>query len=65
MKGMFIRMLIAAVCVVAFWYMFPAFLAILGVSLNGNLETLLKGAIAIVAIWYVFWGPSTWPTWGP
>ncbi len=65
MRGIFIRMLIAAVCVVAFWYMFPAFLGILGVALNGNLTILLKGAIAIVAIWYVFWGPALPAPWGP
>jgi len=63
-RGLFIRLLVAAVCVVAFYLVLPPFLHILGFSLNGDLMVIVKVVVALVALWYVFWGPSNWP-WAP
>ncbi len=58
MASLFIRMLIAAVMVVLLFLALPAFLHILGVTMNGDLITIMRVCVAAVALWYVFFGPK-------
>ena len=57
--AIFVRLLIAALLYVGLILAIPAFVAILGWSLDGNWQTLLKVACGAVAVWYVLYGRPT------
>jgi hypothetical protein len=57
MPSWVIRLLIAALTVVALHLVLPAFLHILGVSMNSDLQTIVDVTVAVIAIWYVWFGP--------
>lgn len=54
--AIFVRLLIAALIFVGLNLAIPAFVGILGFSLDANWRTLLQVACAAVAIYYVFFG---------
>lgn len=58
MKAFFWRIIYAAVCFVLFWWIFPLFLSVIGVSIPGNLLELVKVCTAAIAIIYVLFGDS-------
>ena len=58
-----LRILIAAVMVLALLAVLPAFLHIIGFSMSGDLETIFKVVVAIGAICYVVWGPPVPRPW--
>jgi hypothetical protein len=57
---------IAALFVVAFFYILPLFLDVVfeSASLDGSLMALLRALVGFGAIAYVIWGPQKWP-WAP
>ena len=54
--AIFVRILIAALIFVGLTLVIPAFVGILGFSIDGNWQILIKVACAAVAIYYVFYG---------
>ncbi len=54
--ALFIRLIIAALIFVGLRLVIPAFVGILGFSLDGNWRILIQVACAAVAIYYVFYG---------
>ena len=58
MKSFFLRMLIAAVFVLALLAALPAFLHILGFGMSGDIYTLFRIVVAVAAVVYVIWGPA-------
>lgn len=57
MRNLFIRMLIAVVCVVILFALLGPVLNILGFPLSGDLLTIFRIVVAVIAIWYIVWGP--------
>lgn len=57
MRNIFIRMLIAVVCVVILFALIGPVLEILGFPLTGNLNTIFRIVVAVIALWYIVWGP--------
>lgn len=57
MRNIFIRMLIAVVCVVILFALLGPVLNILGFPLSGDLLTIFRIVVAVIAIWYIVWGP--------
>jgi uncharacterized membrane protein YvlD (DUF360 family) len=58
MRNVFIRMLIAVICVVILFALLGPVLNILGFPLSGDLYTIFRIVVAVVALWYIVWGPS-------
>lgn len=58
MRAMLWRMLYAAICFVLFWWIFPMFLDVLGVSPVNSLLVLIRACTAAIAILYVLFGPD-------
>lgn len=63
MPNIFWRLAIAAICYVFFIWLTPLFLAVIDVSIEGDLWTLLRALAAACAIAYVIWGRHVYP-WG-
>lgn len=57
MRNLFIRMLIAVVCVVVLFALLGPVLNILGFPLTGDLLTIFRIVVAVIALWYIVWGP--------
>lgn len=57
MRNIFIRMLIAVVCVVVLFALLGPVLSILGFPLSGDLLQVFRIVVAVVAIYYIVWGP--------
>ncbi len=57
MKSFFLRMLIAAVFVLALLAAVPPFLHIIGFDMSGDVFTLFRIVVAVAALVYVVWGP--------
>lgn len=57
MRNLFIRMLIAVVCVVILFALLGPVLNILGFPLSGDLLTIFRIVVAVIALWYIVWGP--------
>jgi hypothetical protein len=57
MRNIFIRMLIAVVCVVILFALLGPVLNILGFPLGGDLLTIFRIVVAVIALWYIVWGP--------
>lgn len=58
MRNIFIRMLIAVVCVVILFALLGPVLNILGFPLTGDLLTIFRIVVAVIALWYIVWGPA-------
>ena len=63
MKSFLLRMLYALVCLVVFWLVFPLFMGVLGLSIDGQVMQLVKIIIACLALVYVFFGPAPKAPW--
>ncbi len=59
-----LRILIAAVVVLALYSVLPAFLRIIGFDMSADIATIFKVVVAICAIGYVVWGPPVPKPWG-
>ncbi len=59
-----LRMLIAAVVVLALYAALPAFLHILHMDMSADVETIFRVAVAVCALGYVVWGPPVPRPWG-
>ncbi len=59
-----LRILIAAVVVLALYAVLPAFLHIIGFDMSGDVTTIFKVVVAICALGYVVWGPPVPRPWG-
>ena len=57
MANLFLRILIAAVCVLALFAVIPAFLNIIGYQMSGDLNTIFRVVVAVLAVLYVIGGP--------
>lgn len=57
MKALIWRVIIAAICVVMFWMVFPLFAAVVGFPLGGNVWALVRICVACGAVLYVLFGP--------
>jgi uncharacterized membrane protein YvlD (DUF360 family) len=57
MRNIFVRMLIAVVCVVILFALLGPVLNILGFPLSGDLLTIFRIVVAVIALWYIVWGP--------
>lgn len=55
------RVAIAVFCFVAFFYIAPLVLAVLDLSVEGDLWTLIKALAGVGALAYIIWGPSKYP----
>jgi uncharacterized membrane protein YvlD (DUF360 family) len=58
MRNLFIRALIAVVCVVILFALLGPVLNILGFPLSGDLLTIFRIVVAVIALYYIVWGPS-------
>lgn len=58
MRNIFIRMLIAVVCVVVLFALLGPVLNILGFPMSGDLLTIFRIVVAVIAIWYIVWGQA-------
>ncbi len=58
-----IRMLIAAVVVLALYAVLPAFLHIIGFDMSADVQTIFKVVVAVCALGYVVWGPAVPRPW--
>lgn len=57
MRNIFIRCLIAVLCVVILFALLGPVLNILGFPLSGDLLTIFRIVVAVIALWYIVWGP--------
>lgn len=57
MRNIFIRMLIAVVCVVILFALLGPVLNILGLPLSGDLLSIFRIVVGVIALWYIVWGP--------
>jgi hypothetical protein len=57
MRNIFIRMLIAVVCVVVLFALLGPVLNILGFPLSGDLLQVFRIVVAVTAVYYIVWGP--------
>jgi hypothetical protein len=55
-RGLFIRIVVAAIVVIGLHFVIPAFARILGFPINGDLLIILNVSIAATAILYVIFG---------
>jgi hypothetical protein len=58
MKAFIWRIIIAAICYVLFWLVFPLFLQVIGVPIGGALIELMRICTAAIALLYVLFGPA-------
>lgn len=58
MRNIFIRMLIAVVCVVILFALLGPVLNIIGFPLSGDLLAIFRIVVAVIALWYIVWGSS-------
>jgi uncharacterized membrane protein YvlD (DUF360 family) len=58
MRNLFVRVLIAVVCVVILFALLGPVLNILGFPMTGDLLTIFRIVVAVVALWYIVWGPA-------
>lgn len=58
MRNIFIRMLIAVVCVVILFALIGPVLNIIGFPLSGDLLQIFRIVVAVIALWYIVWGPQ-------
>ena len=58
MTSFFLRLLLAAIVVLALFAILPAFLHIVGFAVSGDLWTIIRGVVAVVAVLYVIMGPA-------
>jgi uncharacterized membrane protein YvlD (DUF360 family) len=58
MRNIFIRMLIAVVCVVILFALLGPVLNILGFPLSGDLLSIFRIVVAVIALYYIVWGPA-------
>ena len=52
------RILYAVICFVLFWMVFPLFLQVIHISMDGALIELMRIVTAAIAVLYVFFGPT-------
>jgi len=52
------RALIAAICLVLFYAVLPAFVELLNISVSAPLLTIIRVCVAGIAIFYVIRGPN-------
>lgn len=57
MRNIFVRTLIAVVCVVVLFALLGPVLNILGFPLSGDLFAIFRIVVAVIAIYYIVWGP--------
>ena len=57
MRNIFIRMLIAVVCVVVLFALLGPVLSVLGFPMTPALMTIFRIVVAVIALWYIVWGP--------
>lgn len=57
MRNIFIRCLIAVVCVVILFALLGPVLSIIGFPMRGDLESIFRIVVAVIALWYIVWGP--------
>lgn len=57
MRNIFIRCLIAVVCVVILFALLGPVLNILGFPIRGDLLQIFRIVVAVIALWYIVWGP--------
>ena len=58
-----LRILIAAVLVLALYTVTPPFLHIIGFDMSGDVNTIFRVVVAIGALWYVVFGPPVQRPW--
>ena len=58
MRNIFIRALIAVVCVVVLFALLGPVLNILGFPLSGDLLAIFRIVVAVIALWYIVWGAA-------
>jgi hypothetical protein len=58
MRNIFIRALIAVLCVVVLFALLGPVLNILGFPLSGDLLAIFRIVVAVIALYYIVWGPS-------
>ena len=56
MRNIFIRTLIAVVCVVILFALLGPVLNILGFPLSGDLLAIFRIVVAVIALYYILWG---------
>jgi len=59
MPGIVWRILIALVCFLAFNAMMPPLMRIIGLSMSGDVETVVRICVGLLFLGYIFWG--RWP----
>ena len=52
------RILYAVICFVLFWMVFPLFLQVIHISMDGALIELMRIVSAAIAVLYVLFGPT-------
>ena len=57
MRNIFVRCLIAVLCVVILFALLGPVLNILGFPLSGDLLTIFRIVVAVIALYYIVWGP--------
>lgn len=57
MRNIFVRCLIAVVCVVILFALLGPVLNIIGFPLTGDLLTIFRVVVAVIALYYIVWGP--------
>jgi uncharacterized membrane protein YvlD (DUF360 family) len=58
MRNIFVRTLIAVICVVVLFALLGPVLNILGFPLTGDLMAIFRIVVAVIAIYYIVWGPA-------
>jgi hypothetical protein len=62
MPGLLWRLLFAAICVVLLFNLIGPFCALVGFTLDPNLNTIIRVCVGGLAVFYVVWGSSV-PPW--
>lgn len=57
MRNIFIRCLIAVVCVVILFALLGPVLSIIGFPMRGDLMAIFRIVVGVIALWYIVWGP--------
>lgn len=65
MSGFIWRVILAVVCFVIFWAIFPAFVQLVGFPISAPLMTIIRACVAGLAVIYVLFGTRPPPPWGP
>jgi uncharacterized membrane protein YdcZ (DUF606 family) len=64
MLNFLFRLVVGALCFVAFMYLVPLFLAVIELHPSAPLWALIKGVAAVAVVAYAIWGRQGYP-WGP